>query len=134
MVHAWTALENPDGMFAGQHRALPYLQAGLPATFANSASTNAAWGVALIQPGTCSSEIRLTAAVAQLTSAQTKILERACNEARNKVLPAWRQKEPAGNLNAVADSAWSAYILTRDRTLTEPQKQKLASMVEHPMR
>lgn len=47
MVHAWPWLENPDGPFAQQHRALPYLRAGLPARYAETGDAAAAWGISL---------------------------------------------------------------------------------------
>lgn len=34
MVHAWIWLDNPDGLFALRHRALPYLETALPAEWA----------------------------------------------------------------------------------------------------
>lgn len=133
MVHAWTALNNPDGMFAEHHKALPYLQAGLPASYADSATENAAWGVALIQPDGCNKELNMMAAVAQTTPAQKNVLAAACAVAHKKVLTVHQQKKPAKELNSVADAAWKGYLTERDKTLTTLQKQRLASMVEHPM-
>jgi hypothetical protein len=133
MVHAWTALDNPDGVFAEHHRALPYLQAGLPASYAVGATENAAWGIALIQSNGCTTELNQMTAVAQASAAQKKELQAACAVAQKKVNAAYQAKKPASELNATSDSAWSGYLAERDRTLSSAQKERLNSMVEHPM-
>jgi hypothetical protein len=133
MVHAWTGLENPDGLFAEKHRALPYLRAGLPPSYAEGATENAAWGVALLQPGACDAEVRSTNGLARLTRQQQSRLDNACSIAAGKVLASFRKKDAASLLNAVADAAWTTYLGERDRTLTAEQKKRMASVVEHPM-
>jgi hypothetical protein len=133
MVHAWTGLDNPDGMFAEKHRALPYLQAGLPASHASGATENAAWGVALIQKDGCEKEIRATDALARLSAQQRSVLSRSCATAQEKVVASYQRKDAAAKLNSVAELAWKDYVAERDRTLTPQQKARLASVVEHPM-
>ena len=133
MVHAWTELDNPDGMFAEHHRALPYIQAGLPGSYAKGATVNAAWGIALIQRDGCDKELRAITALAPLTRTQQQRLSNACAIAEGKVLRSFRAKDPAVRLNAVANDAWTVYLAERDKTLTPQQKARLASVVEHPM-
>jgi hypothetical protein len=68
MVHAWPWLDNPDGPFAQMHRTLPYLRAGLPASYAESGDEDAAWGVSLLTAGTCRTEVQRVDGLAHLSS------------------------------------------------------------------
>ncbi|HEX2078231.1 MAG TPA: hypothetical protein VHG08_11000, partial [Longimicrobium sp.] len=78
MVHAWIWSENPDGLFAQQHRALPYLRAGLPASHAEGGSEHAAFGVSLMVAEGCEQEVRRTDRLAGLSRRQARDLRRAC--------------------------------------------------------
>ena len=131
MVHAWPWLENPDGLFAEQHTVLPYLRAGLPAEFAEGASIDAAWGVALLQDGACGAELDRLHFAARLTRTQRRDLGRACEEAAERVAAA--PSSTAAELNEAAEAAWRGYVSTRDRALTPDQHDRLSSLVEHPM-
>lgn len=133
MVHVWTEIENPSGIFANNHRALPYLQAGLPADFAKSGTENAAWGVALLQPESCDAEVRSTDALARLTPLQKSRLETACTVAQSTMLKLVKERPTAELLNSAADAAWSGYLTERGKLLTPAQKARLNSVVEHPM-
>jgi hypothetical protein len=132
MVHAWTGLDNPDGMFAERHRLLPYLQAGLPSAYAEGATENAAWGVALVQKGACDSDVRATDGLARLSRNQRARLSSACAVAEGKVLASYRTKPTPAILNRVSDDAWRAYLSEQNRILTPQQKQRMAAVVEHP--
>ena len=66
MVHAWVTLPNPDGVFADANRTVPYLKLGLPASFADGASVDAARGLNLATPGGCNEAIDGRAWVANL--------------------------------------------------------------------
>jgi hypothetical protein len=130
MVQVWIGIDNPDGMFAERHRALPYLQAGLPASWADGATGNAAWGIALLQKDACGKEIRAIGGLAQLTRAQSARLVDACALAQGRVLGAFQRRESAARLNSVAHDAWAAFLTERDRALTPEQKARLAAVVE----
>jgi hypothetical protein len=131
MVHAWPWLDNPDGMFAGEHRALPYLRAGLPASFAHEGDANAAWGTALLSDQGCNVEVQRIDFLAKLSRNQKRTIEQACGEAAARVRAAPRTDAKA--FNAAAGEAWLAYAKTKDATLTAEQRARIASIVEHPM-
>ncbi|HEU0013579.1 MAG TPA: hypothetical protein VFQ45_07830 [Longimicrobium sp.] len=127
MVHAWIWLDNPDGLFAEQHRVLPYLRAGLPADFAVGASEEAALGVALGGPEGCAVEARRTDRLAGLSRAQSRDLAAACARRAAEVRAAPRDDAPA--LNAAAERAWRAYESDRARLLTREQEQRMARVM-----
>ena len=60
MVHAWTWLDNPDGVFAQEHRLIPYVRLGLPEGWGTGASAAAAYGVTLLGDEACGLEVRKT--------------------------------------------------------------------------
>jgi hypothetical protein len=133
MVHAWPWLDNPDGPFAQMHRALPYLRAGLPASFAQTGDEDAAWGVSLLGAGACEAEIRRLDALAHLSGDQRARLAGACARAAEEVRSANVPEVAAVDLNRVAASAWRAYREVQDATLTGEQRARLAAAVEHEM-
>ena len=130
MVHAWIWSENPDGLFAGQHRALPYLRAGLLASHAVGASENAAMGVSLIVPDGCEAEVRRTDRLAGLSGGQTRDLRRAC-ERHAETVRASRSATPA--LNAAAERAWTAYLTDRARILRPEQAARMRRVMDAAM-
>lgn len=132
MVHAWVWLENPAGVFAERHLALPFLQSGLPVSWADGASENAAWGIATLQPGMCKVELDIIREIAGADREQRKELAAACEGVRLKVRQAIDHGSSAAALQQVADSAWSGFLAQRDRVLTPQQLERLAAMVEHP--
>ena len=136
MVHAWLWLDNPDGMFALHHRALPYLQAGLPAEWAAmpGAGEDAARGLALLGEGECRREVRVTDRIARLTLAQQASVREACMSAAGEVREARMavaisSRSAATELNARAGAVWRTYIAVRDSTLTAEQRERLARVV-----
>jgi hypothetical protein len=131
MVHAWPWLDNPAGMFAGEHRVLPYLRAGLPASFADGADVDAAWGTALLQDQGCAADVQRIDFLARLSRTQKGALERACSDAAASVRAAPRAA--AKEFNAAAGAAWRSYAKVKDATLTAEQRARIASVVEHPM-
>ena len=131
MVHAWPWLYNPDGMFAAEHRVLPYLRAGLPATFAQEGDANAAWGTTLLSEQGCATDVERIDFLAKLTRTQKSTIERACRAAATSIRAAPRTD--ATLFNSAARDAWLAYAKTKDATLTAQQRARIASVVEHPM-
>ena len=136
MVHAWLWLDNPDGMFALHHRAVPYLQAGLPAEWAAlpGAGEDAARGLALLGEGECAREVTVTDRVARLSLRQEAALRDACSAAAEEVREARiavaiSSSTAASELNAKTGAAWRAYGAARDSTLTAEQRERLRSIV-----
>lgn len=148
MVHAWAWLDNPDGVFAQDHRAIPYVRAGLPQTWATDASSDAAYGVALLGKNACDQEVRKTNFLAGATWRQRRDLTRACEAAEARVRAARRElpsdldraghetpgaRAEAGRaLNDAAQAAWRSYLARRAELLTEEQTARLEVMIEHP--
>lgn len=128
MVHAWVWSQNPDGMFAGQHRGLPYLRAGLPASHAAGASEAAAMGVSLLAPDGCTDEVRRTDRLAGLSPGQSRDLRRACDRQAEAVRAS--STASAAALNAAADGAWTAYLAERDRILRPEQRQRMQRVMD----
>jgi hypothetical protein len=131
MVHAWVWTDNPDGVFALEDRALPYARAGLPASFAQGASEDAAWGVALASPTGCADEIARTNALAKLAPSQRQKLETACEQQAARVRGVLSARSTAQQLNAAAETAWRAYSRARAGILEPDQTARLASVMEH---
>lgn len=136
MVHAWVWLDNPDGMFAQEHRALPYLRAGLPAAWAAGAGVDAAQGVALLAPGACAAEVKRTAKLARADGRQERLLTAACDQQAAQVRAALARRDAAA-VNGAASRAWTAYETSRDRILTRDQLARmeriLGAVMEHEM-
>jgi hypothetical protein len=128
MVHAWVWSENPDGMFAGQHRGLPYLRAGLPASHAAGASEAAAMGVSLLAADGCADEVRRTDRLTGLSRSQSRDLRRACDR-QAEAVRASRTASPAA-LNGAAERAWTAYLAERDRILRPEQRQRMRRVMD----
>ena len=131
MVHAWVWSDNPDGMFAQQHRALPYLRAGLPAAWAATGDLDAAWGSALLRGG-CDAELDRLHRLARLSREQRMALTGACTSATERVEAARSAQSPE-NFNFVAAAAWRDFSTLREATLTSEQKRRLGSALEPMM-
>lgn len=128
MVHAWVWSDNPDGVFAGQHRGLPYLRAGLPASHAAGASEAAAMGVSLLAPEGCEGELRRTDRLAGLSPRQARDLRRACDRQAESVRASSTASATA--LNAAAERAWTAYLAERGRILRPEQSVRMQRVMD----
>jgi hypothetical protein len=128
MVHAWVWSDNPQGMFAGEHRGLPYLRAGLPASHAAGASEAAAMGVSLLVPDGCADEVRRTDRLAGLSRAQSRDLRRACDRQAEPVRAS--RMASAAALNFAAERAWAAYLVERDRILRPEQAARMRRVMD----
>lgn len=128
MVHAWVWSRNPDGVFAGQHRGLPYLRAGLPASHAAGASEAAAMGVSLLASDGCADEVRRTDRLAGLSRGQSRDLRRACDRRAESVRAS--RTASAAALNATAERAWTAYLAERGRILRPDQSARMRRVMD----
>ena len=143
MVHAWIWLDNPDGLFALRHRALAYLEAGLPAEWASlpGATEDAARGLMFLDSRTCVRELRIADRLVDLSRTQSHAMRDGCRvaceailAARERVpadLPEAGQEEIARALNTAAAEAWRTWIGVRDATLTAEQLEHYRAIVEH---
>ena len=129
MLHVWAWSDNPDGIFAQQHRTLPYLRAGLPADWAKGASVDAAWGVSLLRDG-CARELERLDRLAKLSSAQREKLNAACLRSAADVRASAGSALSADQLNGRAAAAWRDLAELRDETLTPEQKRRLSAVLE----
>lgn len=125
MLHAWIWSDNPDGLFALEHKALPYLRAGLPARLAHEADAFAPYGVSLLDERGCEWELAKLKWLAKPSRQQTSALANACAAASAAV-----KKSDAARLNDVASRAWREYLAMRESMLTAEQKEKLGTTVE----
>ncbi len=139
MVHAWTWLDNPDGVFAQDHRLIPSVRLGLPQAWGTNASLDAAYGVALLGDEACGLEVRKTSFMAATSWRQRRELSSACGDAETTVRAALKDVDRTddaeaggGALNAVAQEAWQGYIARRAEILTAEQIARLAVGIEHP--
>ncbi|HYH79008.1 MAG TPA: hypothetical protein VEX86_04405 [Longimicrobium sp.] len=137
MVHGWVWLDNPDGMFAQEHRALPYLRAGLPAAWAAGARDDAAEGIALLAPNACAQEAERTGRIARAGRAQEGRLAAACEQHAAQLRAALAQRRDARTANAAAAQAWRAYEAAASRILTAEQQARMqrimAAAMQHEM-
>ena len=129
MLHAWVWSNNPSGVFAQEHPALPYLRAGLSVHAAPSADTDAARGIALLAPAACDDELRRFRTIASLSRSQRSELMTRCEGAVNRI----RAVVAAANgshetMNAGAAASWRGYAATRDSLLTDAQKTRIAAL------
>jgi hypothetical protein len=139
MVHAWTWLDNPDGVFAQEHRLIPYVRIGLPESWGIEAPVDAASGVALLGDGACALEVRKVGFMAGASFAQRRELGAACAAATVGVRAALDGADTSdvsqaggGEVNEAAEKAWRSYLARRAEVLTEEQIARLAAAIEHP--
>lgn len=141
MVHAWVWEENPDGVFAQDHRLIPYPRAGLPRDWGIDASVDAAYGIALLSDDACDQEVRRSAFLTAASRRQRRELAAACYVAQGFVRSARNGLEPevesasageVAQLNALAERAWQGYLRRRGEILTAEQVERLAVAIEHP--
>jgi hypothetical protein len=137
MVHAWVWLDNPDGTFAQQHRALPYLRAGLPAAWAASGDTASAEGIGLLAPGACRGEISRLDRIARLDDGQERAIASTCEQHAAQLRGSIDRNGDPRTANAAAARAWTGYLASRDRVLRPEQAARartvMAAVMEHDM-
>jgi hypothetical protein len=137
MVHAWVWSDNPDGTFAQQQRALPYLRAGLPASWAARGDTASAEGIQLLAPGACRGEVARMDKIARLDRGQQRALTSACEQHAARLRALVGPGTDADAANAAAALAWGGYLLSRGRILRPEQAARIQTVMtaalEHDM-
>lgn len=128
MVHAWVWEENPDGLFADRHRALPYLRAGLPAEWAVGSTEAAAQGIALLSGG-CATEARRTGRMAGLDGRQARELETACARTAAALRASVEAAREPRAANAAAEAAWAELEAARERILQPAQRARMERLL-----
>lgn len=130
MLHAWVWSDNPDGVFADQHRGLPYLRAGLPSEYVAAGNAISAEGVALLLDSACEAEVRRIDAAVRLGRSRRRALEEACERSGERVRGA--RELPPVEFNREAERAWLEYAEERARVLTPVERERLAGLrAEH---
>ena len=137
MVHAWVWLDNPDGTFAQEHRALPYLRAGLPPEWAAMGDSASAEGIALLAPGACRGDVSRMSRLARLDDGQSRAIVSACEQHAAQLRARIGRGGGAEAANAAAAQAWNGYLLSRGRILRPEQSSRMqavmAAVMEHDM-
>jgi len=129
MVHVWTRFDNPDGVFAGHDRSLPYRQLGLPVTWSDGVSLETARGVAIATQGGCDNTLGGHAWIANLSREQMRLLGTGCRRSAGRVRAAATRGKAV--LNRAARIAWLEYQAAYHMVLTPDQKGRIAAMIEH---
>lgn len=125
-LRTWIGIPNPDGIFAEQHRALPYLRVGLPASFADRGDQDAANGTALLMEGACKAEAgAFRSLVPDATRAQLQILANACQSAVTRLQTARNSTTSPDVFNLAAASTWREYNQAIYATLTAQQRVRV---------
>jgi hypothetical protein len=133
MLHAWVWSDNPDGVFALQQRALPYLRAGLPAEWAREGDEDAAQGIQLLAPGACDAEVRRLDRLARLERRQASALTRSCQAEQQRLRAEITPASPPLAANAAATAAWRRYLAARGRILDAEQIARVERVMESAM-
>ncbi|MGB3166321.1 MAG: hypothetical protein WBA68_06030 [Alteraurantiacibacter sp.] len=128
MTHAWVTLDNPDGLFSGYNRTLPYLKLGLPKSYWQGASVEAARGLNLATVGGCEA-LNGTLWIADADGDQKRRIDEACEAGAANVRGALGQGKAA--VNRAGMRAWMDYDRTWQETLAPVQRARIAEMSEH---
>jgi hypothetical protein len=129
MVHAWVTLPNPDGVFAHYNRLVPYLQAGVPPSFADGGSEAAARGLALVPENGCENAVGGRLWIANATREQKRRLMITCESAASSLRSALPSDKD--QVNAAAERAWTQFQQVYVAELTDDQKRRIAALTEH---
>lgn len=130
MVHAWVPVRSPDGPFAMDNVALPYLRMGLPVTWATAGDGDAANGINLATSTGCKIALDARLWIANATQRQRRAVHEAC-KAQAESVKAGIGTGDAAKANAVARKAWRSLETTFAATLDARQMQRIAAITEH---
>lgn len=130
MLHVWPTIANPDGPFADKHRLLPYLKLGIPASFADGASLQAAKGLHLATPRGCADTIDGALWIAAAPKGTSKRLHAAC-EAASSHVKQWLASGSRKEVNRMAEHGWAMFAAEWSRALTPEQQARIAAITEH---
>ncbi len=122
MLHVWLYSENPEGIFSNYNPSLPYLRAGLPATWARAGEHAAARGIELLRPESCGDAVRRFAWVVRADRSQRETLSRSCGEAAGEIQQARTRGLASDSLNLAAASAWRTLAQEALAALTPDQR------------
>ena len=129
MVHVWVAMLNPDGVFADFNRTVPYAKLGLPDSYWQGASEQAARGLNLATEGGYAA-VDGTLWIATANNSQKRAITDACEGSAAEVRAALRDGGKA-RVNRAGEAAWMRYDAAWNRVLTPAQKARVAAMSEH---
>lgn len=128
MVHAWVWLPNPDGIFAADNWALPYLRVGLAAPA--GAPVAAAKALSLTTGGVDHVSMSIDAAVT-LTPAERGAIDRAFGRARSTVDALLRERTGptlAPDELALLSATWRDMWTTIDAAVRADARMALAPL------
>jgi hypothetical protein len=128
MVHAWIWSDNPDGMFANDNPALPYLRNRLPPAWARPHDHAAAMGIQLLLPQACPAALARMDRVVGTDDSQRSAMSRACTAAAGEVSAARARGLAGDSLNAIAAGAWTHYAGVLLADLTPGQRGELRAL------
>ena len=132
MVHAWAALPNPDGPFADHNRLLGYMKHGLPVSYAEGASLDAAMGLAIAADGGCDAHLDGRLWIADAGGKTKRAVKDACEAAATDVRAAISEHgDHPHMLNAAAERAWNRFDSVWMDMLSPEERRRIAMMSEH---
>lgn len=130
MVHAWVTVPSPDGVFSTDNRALPYLRVGLPASFANGGTAEAALGVNLAAKDGCANTLNGALWIAHAKNGQKKSLLATCTALGAQVRASFAARD-ARTVNSAGEAAWARLEAAKRATLTPDQLRRMEAITEH---
>jgi hypothetical protein len=130
MIHVWPTVPNPDGLFADKHRLLPYLKLGLPVSFAEGASLEAAKGLHLVTERGCPDTIDGGLWIAAAPKQTSRRLHAVCAAAAEHVKQGLASGRK-GEINQMAEHGWAMFDAEWNRLLTREQLARIAAITEH---
>lgn len=133
MLHVWLYSENPEGIFSNYNPSLPYLRAGLPATWARAGGHAAARGIELLRPESCRDALRRFAWVVRADRSQRETLSRSCGDAAGDIRQARLRGLASDSLNLAAASAWRTLAQEALAALTPDQRAAAGNLGEPGM-
>ncbi|MEO1638217.1 MAG: hypothetical protein AAFU41_03085 [Pseudomonadota bacterium] len=128
MVHVWLDGSNPSGDFANLNPTLPYRRLGLGPAYAESASMDAAQGVALATDEGCKNELAGKLWLAAITGQKKRALRALCREMQARVRAVLQA--PPAELNRIAAAAWRNFDQQRFMVLSDDERRRMLSIVE----
>ncbi len=129
MVHVWTSPTSPDGVFSDFNRAIPYLKLGLPATYADGASLDAAKGLHLATEDGCDEALDGYLWLADADRRQRRTLKDACADFAAQIRD--NLDQPPATLNAIAENAWRFIDGLIVSVCSPEQLRRMASLKEN---
>lgn len=133
MLHVWLYSKNPEGIFSNYNPSLPYLRAGLPASWARAGEHATARGIELLRPESCRNAVRRFAWVVRADRSQRETLSRRCGEAAGDIQQARTRGLAGDSLNVAAASVWRRLAQEALATLSPNQRATAGTLSESGM-